>query len=109
MHYLLAYWLGHYSEEPAELRDYNNRHAAKLLGWGSFCCECRAQKASLEATTDRPAGPALIPCASISVIGTVRLHPLSDYATLDRGRRGPRLPYASLSEAEIAEALRRIH
>jgi hypothetical protein len=51
VHYLLAYWLGHYSEESAVVREYYSRHAAKLLGGGSFCCECGAQKASLGAAS----------------------------------------------------------
>lgn len=40
VHYLLAYWIGHYSNEAAALRDYSSKHAAQLIGQGSFCCEC---------------------------------------------------------------------
>lgn len=40
VHYLLAYWIGHYSDEAAAVREYYARHAAQLLGGGSFCCEC---------------------------------------------------------------------
>ena len=41
VHYLLAYWLGHHSQEVPAVRDYYAAHAAQLLGGGSFCCECR--------------------------------------------------------------------
>lgn len=40
LHYLLAYWLGHYSHESTAVREYYAKHAAQLLGGGSFCCEC---------------------------------------------------------------------
>lgn len=52
--YLLLYWVGHYSEEPAEVREFFTRRAALLLGGGSFCCECGAQKASLQAASLMP-------------------------------------------------------
>lgn len=42
--YLLAYWLGHYSDEAPAVRDYYRKYAAQLLGRGSFCCECGVQR-----------------------------------------------------------------
>jgi hypothetical protein len=39
-HYSLEYWLANYSSEAPEVRDFYAKHAAHLLGGGSFCCEC---------------------------------------------------------------------
>ena len=41
VHYSLSYWIANYSSEPSAVREYHAVHAAKLLGGGVFCCECR--------------------------------------------------------------------
>ena len=41
VHYSLSYWIANYSNEPPLVRDYFGEHAARLLGGGVFCCECR--------------------------------------------------------------------
>ena len=41
VHYLLSYWIANYSSEPPAVREYHAVHAAKLLGGGVFCFECR--------------------------------------------------------------------
>jgi hypothetical protein len=46
VHYLLAYWIGHHSDEAAPVREYFATHAARLLGGGSFCCECGRRPAA---------------------------------------------------------------
>ena len=41
VHYSLSYWIGHHSSEPPAVRQFYAEHAARLLGGGTFCCECR--------------------------------------------------------------------
>jgi hypothetical protein len=47
--YLLRYWLGHYSNESEEVREYFRRRAALTLGGSAFCCECGARTTPLPA------------------------------------------------------------
>jgi hypothetical protein len=41
VHYSLSYWIANYSSQPPAVREYHGTHAARLLGGGVFCCECR--------------------------------------------------------------------
>ena len=51
--YLLDYWVGHHSEEPADFKQFALRRASRLRqGGGAFCCECGGlRRASAAAAT----------------------------------------------------------
>jgi GntR family transcriptional regulator / MocR family aminotransferase len=91
-------------------RLYQSRRAALLKAlsrqWPG--CVVRGTAAGLHLVAVPPRPVDIPRVVSGAAARSVRLYPLSEYATRDRDQRGLVFGYASLSEAEIAEAFRRI-
>ncbi len=77
--------------------------ARHFPGWA-----VRGTAAGLHLVAEPPADVDIRLVVKRAATRSVRLHPLSDYARNDRGRRGLVFGYASLSEREINEGIRRM-
>jgi GntR family transcriptional regulator/MocR family aminotransferase len=91
-------------------RQYWSRRAALLQALARHCpgWTVHGAAAGLHLVAEPPEHVNIAQVVSRAATRSVRLYPLSDYASRDRRRRGLVFGYARLSELEIAEGVRRM-
>jgi GntR family transcriptional regulator/MocR family aminotransferase len=91
-------------------RLYRSRRDALLQALSHHCPDWQVHGAAagLHLVAQPPLRSSIARIVARAAAASVRLYPLSDYASRATGRRGLVFGYAGLTEAEIAEAVRRM-